>query len=236
MRIISSTLGRAAAIVGVGSVALVGVGLGSGAVFAASAPAVYSGCLSTGGQLSHVTMSPAKAMTCASGSRRISWNQQGPGGLPGTTGAAGAQGPAGARGPAGAQGATGPQGPAGPQGAAGTNNVIASGEKLIGLNKSVILAQADGVTLQARCTPNFVQTSLVSNGPAFNLIGDGGINGRVRVQGSLGNPGVIEQVGVGNESRVTFDGYTLDGASFSGSLIEYASGTGCQMSATLIYS
>lgn len=219
MGIITRTLSKAA-VVGAGSVAMLAVGFGSTAVFAASphSPAVYSGCLSTRGQLSAVTTSPAKPKTCAAGTTRITWNQQGPRGLPGATGA------------------TGAQGPAGPQGEPGTNNVIASGEKLIGLNKSVILAQADGVTLQARCTPDFVQTSLVSTGPAFSLIGDGGINGRVHVQGSLGRPGILEQVGVNNESRVTFDGYTDAGASFSGSVLEYASGTGCQVSGTLVYS
>ena len=56
----------------------------------------------------------------------ISWNEQGPAGLPGTDGQAGPEGPAGATGPAGPVGETGPEGPTGatgPQGPAGETGV-----------------------------------------------------------------------------------------------------------------
>jgi Collagen triple helix repeat (20 copies) len=66
--------------------------------------------------------------TCATGSHKIQWNEEGPTGPTGpkgATGPAGAKGATGATGPAGpagakgATGATGPEGPAGPKGAIG---------------------------------------------------------------------------------------------------------------------
>lgn len=60
-----------------------------------------------------------KAKKCARKDKTLSWNQQGPQGLPGATGSQGTQGPRGAQGPEGTPGAPGQQGPQGPPGAAG---------------------------------------------------------------------------------------------------------------------
>ncbi|MGA7672348.1 MAG: hypothetical protein WBW04_18140 [Nitrolancea sp.] len=80
------------------------------------APATYYACLKNGNLSDVGTSAPDK---CPGQGTVISWNQQGPQGIPGPTGATGPQGPQGDVGPQGAQGVPGPQGPAGSQGAPG---------------------------------------------------------------------------------------------------------------------
>jgi Lamin Tail Domain len=83
---------------------------------------VIHGCRKVDGGALRVV---ARASSCRSREKALSWNQQG---------AAGPAGPAGATGPAGPRGATGPQGPvgpAGPQGPAGP--ALASFDSLAGI-------------------------------------------------------------------------------------------------------
>src|SRR5690348_7371720 len=92
-----------------------------------SSTAVYTACLNTNsGNLTNVTISPAKPIKCSPPAIMVSWNATGPAGSAGPSGPSGPSGPAGASGPsgpsgpAGASGAPGSTGPSGPAGASGT--------------------------------------------------------------------------------------------------------------------
>jgi hypothetical protein len=97
----------------------------AGSVFVAlgdSAPVTYYACLKDGGLLVDGTLSNVGTRApdrCPIGAHVISWNQQGPQGVPGPAGPQGAQGDTGPQGPQGAQGEEGPQGVPGPTGATG---------------------------------------------------------------------------------------------------------------------
>lgn len=80
------------------------------------APATYYACLKNGNVSDVGTTAPS---SCPGKGTVISWNQQGPQGVPGPMGATGPQGAQGDVGPQGPQGIPGPQGAAGPQGATG---------------------------------------------------------------------------------------------------------------------
>lgn len=73
----------------------------------------YYGCISKGGSLSVVSISP---ITCPQNQTPINWNQIGPQGPPGEKGLQGIQGPKGDKGDTGDTGPQGIQGPAGPAG------------------------------------------------------------------------------------------------------------------------
>lgn len=96
--------------------------LAGGSVFSASgdpAPATYFGCLTPGGTLQQIVVSPDDEPDCPGNTTLISWNELGP---PGPQGLQGEQGVQGEQGDPGATGATGPQGvqgPAGPEGPQG---------------------------------------------------------------------------------------------------------------------
>ena len=84
-----------------------------GAPNAHGATVTYYACVNNStGDITIVT----STTTCATGSHKIQWNEEGPTGPAGAKGATGATGPAGAK---GATGATGPAGATGPQGPAG---------------------------------------------------------------------------------------------------------------------
>jgi hypothetical protein len=75
---------------------------------------VINGCVSDRTGVLRVSDAP-----CRIGETAISWNAQGPGGLPGPEGPQGPEGPEGPEGPQGQEGAEGPEGPQGPEGAEG---------------------------------------------------------------------------------------------------------------------
>jgi hypothetical protein len=79
------------------------VGAGSGYAVAASKTKTITVCADKKTGVLHLkTRGP-----CKRGQTRVTWNQQGPQGVPGPQGAAGAPGPQGLQGPAGAQGPAG---------------------------------------------------------------------------------------------------------------------------------
>jgi hypothetical protein len=75
---------------------------------------VINGCVSDKTGLLRVSDPP-----CRIGETAISWNAQGPGGLPGPEGPQGPEGPEGPEGPQGLEGPEGPEGPQGPEGPEG---------------------------------------------------------------------------------------------------------------------
>jgi hypothetical protein len=79
-------------LIGAAAVAALAVG-GSAVATAAPTPNVYKGCLSGTGVLYNVHVNPAKAPTCRTHDKQITWNQTGPTGPAGPTGAPGAAGP-----------------------------------------------------------------------------------------------------------------------------------------------
>jgi hypothetical protein len=99
--------------------------LAGGSVFSAAgdpAPATYFGCLTPGGTLQQIVVSPDEEPDCPGNQTLISWNElgpPGPQGLQGEQGEQGEPGDTGATGPTGPQGEQGPAGPEGPQGAQG---------------------------------------------------------------------------------------------------------------------
>jgi hypothetical protein len=117
--------------------------------------------------------------TCASGSHKIQWNEEGP---TGPTGPKGATGPAGAKGatgatgpagPAGAKGATGATGPAGPAGAKGATGATGpagatgpQGRAGIAVGYSAFTSEAE-ITLGARTVA--LQTGGVSTSGTYYL-------------------------------------------------------------------
>ena len=106
---------------GVGVVAWVGtVLLVAGGIAVAGGPgAVYTGCLTNGGELIKVAIDTEPAGGCSGQQVEVSWNETGP---PGPVGPQGDPGPIGAQGDPGPAGPPGPQGdpgPAGPQGVPG---------------------------------------------------------------------------------------------------------------------
>jgi hypothetical protein len=78
--------------------------------------------------VSHSRGALYKAKKCAKHDTKLSWNAQGPAGVPGTQGPQGALGAQGRQGPTGATGPIGRQGPGGPQGPPGTGNACNAGE------------------------------------------------------------------------------------------------------------
>jgi Collagen triple helix repeat (20 copies) len=123
-----------------GAVAVVAVGIPSGAALASDSSQGWNGqiqaCYKAGENPSDLQL--LTKGSCPKGYATITWNIEGPQGpqglvgprgatgatgakgATGATGATGPAGPAGAKGDTGATGATGPAGPAGPQGPAGT--------------------------------------------------------------------------------------------------------------------
>ena len=97
--------------------------LGVGGVAYATSPeekGVITACYQKSSSLMRIL--EGSTGTCGKNETKLSWNVQGPAGLPGAAGAdgaAGPQGPAGAKGDPGEPGAAGPQGPAGAKGEAG---------------------------------------------------------------------------------------------------------------------
>lgn len=91
-------------------------------IASAAGGTTFYACLTRGGGLYNVVLSPSLPQSCKQGDTAISWGQEGPVGPAGPAGPQGPQGPtgpAGPQGPAGANGATGAPGPAGPAGADG---------------------------------------------------------------------------------------------------------------------
>ncbi len=124
--------------VGVAVVATLGAAVALGAVLIPDASGVIHGCYDRAGHLRVVGVGG----TCHGDEAAITWNQQGPRGLPGAIGAVGAAGPSGLPGPAGspgpagrdgrdgvqgAPGLSGPPGPVGPQGPAGDGSGTGTG-------------------------------------------------------------------------------------------------------------
>ena len=73
---------------------LLAVGVGSSIVTAGYSSGVYTGCLTTTGQLVPVKAnSDAPTKACPKGSVKVSWNQQGQQGVQGPVGPQGEQGP-----------------------------------------------------------------------------------------------------------------------------------------------
>jgi type VI secretion system secreted protein Hcp len=124
--------------VGVAVVATLGAAAALGAVLIPDTSGVIHGCYDHGGHLRVLVAGD----TCHGDEQAISWNQQGPPGLPGAVGATGAAGPSGLPGPIGASGPpgrdgrdgvqgppglNGAPGPAGPQGPAGDSSGTGTG-------------------------------------------------------------------------------------------------------------
>jgi hypothetical protein len=79
------------------------VGVGGGYALAASSTKTITVCADKKTGVLHLKTRGR----CKSSQTRVSWNQQGPQGIPGSQGSTGSQGPAGAQGPQGAQGPAG---------------------------------------------------------------------------------------------------------------------------------
>lgn len=103
-------------------VSIIALAVGGVAVASAATPrptVKYTACLNVKSKtLFNVTVNGTPK--CASHSKRISWNSQGPAGVAGARGPAGAVGAAGANGSQGVTGQNGAVGATGPAGAAGT--------------------------------------------------------------------------------------------------------------------
>ncbi|HEX5828868.1 MAG TPA: collagen-like protein [Candidatus Limnocylindrales bacterium] len=84
----------------------------------------YTGCLTKDGTLYKVAVGSIPKTACSKTETQITWNQQGPQGLPGDQGAPGEQGAAGAEGPKGDPGEPGESGPAGADGVPGAPGVV----------------------------------------------------------------------------------------------------------------
>jgi len=103
------------------------VSFGAGAVVVASATGssvTYQACLSSKGALSKVSSSVTPS--CPATSRIISWDSQGPAGVPGTNGTPGSNGAPGTPGAQGVQGVVGLLGNTGPQGTPGSDGTNGS--------------------------------------------------------------------------------------------------------------
>jgi hypothetical protein len=111
-RFVSGMVRHAVALVGV--IALV---VGTAWVAWADDPIVFRACLSDKGTLYNISLTSVPR--CKDGDTQVTWNQQGPQGLPGPQGEQGPQGAQGEPGLQGQQGEPGPQGPQGEQGLAG---------------------------------------------------------------------------------------------------------------------
>lgn len=94
-------------------VLLIGVTMATVALAVGNGSDSYTGCLTRFGVITKVAIGNSPARTCSSRQVEISWNAEGPAGVPGADGVQGPQGPMGLP---GADGATGPQGPAGADG------------------------------------------------------------------------------------------------------------------------
>ncbi|HUG14712.1 MAG TPA: hypothetical protein VMM78_06795 [Thermomicrobiales bacterium] len=97
----------------------------------------YYACLTPGGTLSDVNVSPDETPACPANQTLISWNQTGPQGIQGEQGPQGEKGDTGEPGPkgdTGEQGEIGPQGPAGPQGEQGERGPAAVRTVVVILN------------------------------------------------------------------------------------------------------
>jgi collagen triple helix repeat protein len=166
---------------------IIAVAFTAGSVFVAlgeTPPVTYYACLKDGGLLVDGTLSNVGTQPpdrCPLNAHVISWNQQGPQGVPGPAGPQGQQGDAGPQGPQGLQGEPGPQGvpgPAGqtgPQGPAGSSGV--SGYEIIRVTGPVGTGHQVTESLAATCSAG----KKVLSGGGFPVI-------------DSGSSGVVEEV------------------------------------------
>src|SRR5436309_8895058 len=105
--------------------------------FADSPASVIYACVNNSSGTIHVVAADA---ACAGNELKLTWNTQGPPGIPGPQGSPGPAGPPGPQGPAGpkgdqgSQGLQGDPGPAGAQGPAGPQGPPAAGQQLSVMN------------------------------------------------------------------------------------------------------
>jgi Collagen triple helix repeat (20 copies) len=211
-----------------------------------SAPVTYTACVTNKtGAMRQVS----SATQCSSAEHRIAWNNVGPQGpkgdtgaagaqgLKGDTGAAGAQGLKGDTGAPGAQGQKGDTGAAGGQGPAGPANVITSGFQLIPVGGHQILADRNGMTFAATCSPTDVTMEMyptTASDPTIDVLADSSTGEHTSAaSGSATSPAVLSRLPLNQFVRANFDAFNTNGHTLAGSYLAYASGTGCEFGASI---
>lgn len=196
-----------------------------------SAPVTYTACVNNKtGAMRQVS----SATQCSSAEHRIAWNNVGPQGPKGDTGATGAQG---LKGDTGAQGLKGDTGATGAPGPAGPANVITSGFHVIPVGGHQILADRNGMTFAATCSPTDVTMEMyptTASDPTIDVLADSSTGEHTSAgSGSATSPAVLSRLPLNRFVRANFDAFNANGNTLAGSYLAYASGTGCEFGASI---
>ena len=146
-------VGRGALLVAAGAVAATVVGSAVAAA-ASDPPATITGCY--GKVTGILRIVDTTRHRCLITETAISWNAQGPAGVPGAPGAPGPKGDTGAQGPKGDTGAQGPKGDTGAQGPKGDSGATAVWANIAGDANATVISSKGQLTVDHLSTVNYL--------------------------------------------------------------------------------